>query len=78
MRCRSKRRSERFKTRRSRKWSASGILGDSAAVRSCLEVVAKESERVAFAALEKGSALLEEGLAILDGQLELPDSGYVN
>jgi len=29
-------------------------------------------------ALEKGSAMLEEGLAILDGQLELPDSGYVN
>jgi hypothetical protein len=55
-----------------------GILGDSAAVRSCLEVVAKESERVALEALEKGSAMLEEGLAILDGQLELPDSGYVN
>ena len=55
-----------------------GILGDSAAVKSCLEVVAKESERVAWQALEKGTAMLEEGLAILDGELELPDSGYVN
>lgn len=55
-----------------------GILGDSAAVKSCLEVVAKESERVAWQALEKGSAMLEEGLAILDGDLELPESGYVN
>jgi len=43
-----------------------------------LEVVAKESERVAWQALEKGTAMLEEGLAILDGELELPDSGYVN
>jgi len=55
-----------------------GILGDSAAVRSCLEVVAKESERVAWQALEKGSAMMEEGLAILGGELELPDDGYVN
>jgi len=55
-----------------------GILGDSAAIKSCLEVVAKESERVAWKALEKGSAMLEEGLAILDGEVELPDSGYVN
>jgi hypothetical protein len=55
-----------------------GILGDSAAVKSCLEVVAKESERVAWQALEKGTAMLEEGLAILEGELELPDSGYVN
>jgi|SRR6516164_2311511 len=55
-----------------------GILGDSAAVKSCLEVVAKESERVAWQALQKGSAMLEEGLAILEGELELPDSGYVN
>jgi hypothetical protein len=55
-----------------------GILQDSAAVKSCLEVVAKESERVAWQALEKGSAMLEDGLAILDGELELPDNGYVN
>ena len=55
-----------------------GILGDSAAVKSCLEVVAKESERVAWQALEKGSAMLEEGLAMLDGELELPESGWVN
>ena len=55
-----------------------GILEDSAAVRSCLEVVAKESERVALRALEKGSAMLEEGLAILDGEVELPEGGYVN
>jgi hypothetical protein len=47
-------------------------------VKSCLEVVAKESERVAWQALEKGSAMLEDGLAILDGELELPDNGYVN
>lgn len=55
-----------------------GILQDSAAVKSCLEVVARESERVAWQALEKGSAMLEDGLAILDGELELPDNGYVN
>src|SRR6516164_8771858 len=55
-----------------------GMLGDSAAIKSCLEVVAKESERVAWKALEKGSAMLEEGLAILAGEVELPDSGYVN
>lgn len=55
-----------------------GILGDSAAIRSCLEVVANESERVALQALEKGSAMLEEGLAMLDGKLQLPEGGYVN
>ena len=55
-----------------------GILGDSAAIKSCLEVVAKESERVAWQELEKGSAMLQQGLAILDGELELADGGYVN
>jgi hypothetical protein len=55
------------------------ILGDAEAVRGCLELVAEESERVAWQALRKGTEMLEEGLAILeDGELELPEGGYVN
>ena len=55
------------------------ILDDSEAVRSCLELVAKESERVAWKALQKGTEMLEEGLAILEeDKLELPAGGYVN
>ena len=55
------------------------ILADPVAMQNCLEVVAQESERVALKALQKGTELLEEGLAILeDGQLELPADGYVN
>ena len=55
------------------------ILADPVAMQTCLELVAQESERVALKALQKGTELLEEGLAILeDGQLELPADGYVN
>jgi hypothetical protein len=54
------------------------ILGDAHAMQSCLEMVAEESERVALKALQKGTEMLEEGLAILeDGQIEVP-GGYVN
>lgn len=55
------------------------ILCDPAAMQSCLEVVAEESERVALKALQRGTEMLEEGLAILEeGQLELPEDGWVN
>jgi hypothetical protein len=55
------------------------ILFDPEAVRSCLELVAEESERVALSALQKSTEMLEEGLAILqEGELELPEGGYLN
>jgi hypothetical protein len=55
------------------------FLCDPAAMQSCLEVVAEESERVALKALQRGTEMLEEGLAILEeGELELPEDGYVN
>lgn len=55
------------------------ILSDPEAVRSCLELVAEESERVAWRALQKGTEMLEEGLAVLEeDDLELPEGGYIN
>jgi hypothetical protein len=55
------------------------ILGDSEAIRGCLELVAEESERVAWKALQKGTEMLEEGLAVLgEGKLEIPEDGWVN
>src|ERR1700690_59909 len=39
-----------------------GILGNDAATKSCLEMVVAESERVAWEALEKGSEALGQGL----------------
>jgi hypothetical protein len=55
------------------------ILDDAEAVQGCLELVAEESERVAWQALRRGTEMLEEGLAILEeGELELPEGGYVN
>ena len=55
------------------------ILSNTEAIQKCLELVAEESERVALRALQRGSEMLEEGLAILeDGELELPEGGYVN
>jgi hypothetical protein len=55
------------------------ILGDAEAIQSCLELVAEESERVAWKALQKGTQMLEDGLAILEtGECELPEGGYVN
>jgi hypothetical protein len=55
------------------------ILDQADIMQSCLEMVAEESERVAWSALRKGTELLEEGLAILEqGEIELPEGGYVN
>ena len=55
------------------------ILGNAEAVQGCLELVAEESERVAWKALEKGTEMLEEGLAILEpDELNLPEGGYLN
>ena len=55
------------------------ILGNAEAVQGCLELVAEESERLAWKALQKGTEMMEEGLAILeDGGLELPEGGYLN
>jgi len=55
------------------------ILGDAVAMQSCLEIVAEESERVAWRALQKGTEMLEQGLTILEeGKFELPEGGYVN
>ena len=55
------------------------ILDQADVMQSCLEMVAEESERVAWSALKKGTELLEEGLAILEeGEIELPKDGYIN
>jgi len=55
------------------------ILDQADIMQSCLEMVAEESERVAWSALQRGTELLEEGLSILeDGEIELPEDGYVN
>jgi len=55
------------------------ILDQAEIMQSCLEMVAEESERVAWRALQKGTELLEEGLAILEeGEIEQPQDGYVN
>lgn len=55
------------------------ILSDPVAMQTCLELVAEESERVALKALQRGTEMLEEGLAILEnGDIELPQDGYIN
>lgn len=55
------------------------ILDHADIIQSCLEMVAEESERVAWSALRKGTELLEEGLALLEeGNIELPEGGYIN
>ncbi len=54
------------------------ILEDEVALEACLDKIAKESERVAWNALEKGTEALREGLAILEGGEGLGDGGYVN
>jgi hypothetical protein len=54
------------------------ILGDEVALGACLDKIAKESERVAWNALEQGTEALREGLAILEGAEPLGDGGYVN
>ncbi len=54
------------------------ILADDSAMKSCLDTVAAESERVAWQALEKGTDVLSEGFAILDGRHSLEKNGLVN
>jgi len=54
------------------------ILADEVALEACLDKIAKESERVAWNALEQGTEALREGLAILEGAESLGDGGYVN
>jgi hypothetical protein len=54
------------------------VLADDCAMKSCLETVAAESERVAWQALEKGTDVLTEGFAILDGVHNLEKGGFVN
>lgn len=54
------------------------ILSDEAAVQSCLDMVAKESEQVALQALEKGTDALREGLEIYDGLESAEITGPVN
>jgi hypothetical protein len=56
----------------------SRILHDSSAIKVCLELVAEESERVAWEALEKGTERLREELAIMDGSEELLSDGPVH
>lgn len=54
------------------------ILSDEAAMESCLDIVAKESEQVALQALEKGTEALREGLEIYDGLQSAECVGPVN
>ncbi len=54
------------------------VLADDSAMKSCLETVAVESERVAWQALEKGTDVLTEGFAILDGMHSIEKNGFVN
>jgi predicted subunit of tRNA(5-methylaminomethyl-2-thiouridylate) methyltransferase len=55
-----------------------GILSDEAAVKSCLDIVAKESESVAWQALEKGTDALREGLEAYDALASAESLGPVN
>jgi hypothetical protein len=54
------------------------ILSDEAAMESCLDIVAKESEQVALQALEKGTDALRQGLEIYDGLESAECIGPVN
>jgi predicted subunit of tRNA(5-methylaminomethyl-2-thiouridylate) methyltransferase len=54
------------------------ILSDEAAMKSCLDMVATESEHVAWQALEKGTDALREGLDIFDSLENLESTGPVN
>lgn len=55
-----------------------GILSDEALINSCLDIVARESEHVAWQALEKGTDALREGLEIYDGLSSAETFGPVN
>jgi len=54
------------------------MMEDALATKQCLEMVVEESERVASEAMEKGTAMLYQGLAILDDPEALATGGYVN
>lgn len=54
------------------------MMEDALATKECLEMVVEESERIANEAMEKGTAMLSDGLAILDDPEALNPSGYVN
>ena len=54
------------------------IVGDDSALKSCLEMVTKESERAAWTALEKGTTELREGLELLEHAQGLERNGWVN
>ena len=56
----------------------SSILSDEATVKSCLDIVAKESEDVAWQALEKGIDALREGLEAYDALASAESAGPVN
>jgi hypothetical protein len=51
------------------------ILDDPSAIKTCLEMVAEESERVAWGALERGTEMLSEGLDMLSGEKQLLEEG---
>ncbi len=54
------------------------IVGDDGALKSCLEMVTKESERAAWTALEKGTTELREGLELLEQAQGFERNGWVN
>lgn len=54
------------------------ILDDPAAIKACLEMVAAESERVAWDALERGTEMLSDGLDMLSGEQSMEEGGFVN
>ena len=54
------------------------VLEDECAMDACLDKIAQESERVAWAALERGTEAMREGIAMLEGAKFVQDNGYVN
>jgi len=54
------------------------IVADDGALKSCLEMVTKESERAAWTALEKGTTELREGLELLERAQGFERNGWVN
>ena len=56
----------------------SSILSDEVALKCCMETVTRESERMAWEALEKGTEELRDGLVRLEEIWKSDNSGYVN
>ncbi len=54
------------------------IVANEGALLCCLDMVTKESERVAWAALEQGTEELREGLQLLEQLQGFESNGYVN